>query len=85
MLQPKCAVCGQPATIHETALDAGSAVTRHFCQEHGQATWEATAPRVDPASVPSLEEYWRGLSEAEKEHYAELYRLSTGRTGSRHP
>jgi hypothetical protein len=76
MLQPKCDVCGQPATIHETAVENGTAVARHYCAEHGEASWQATAPAIDPAAVQTLEEYWRGLSDAEKEQLAELYRLS---------
>ena len=77
MLQPTCAVCGQPATIHETAIEAGAAVARHFCQEHGEVAWRATAPPLgDAASLQALEERWRGLSEVEQEHLALLYRLT---------
>jgi hypothetical protein len=77
MLQPTCAICGQPATIHETVIEAGAAVTRHFCQEHGEAACRAMAPSLgDADSHQALEVRWRGLSEAEQEHLALLYRLT---------
>ena len=80
MLQPSCAVCGQPATIHETALAGGAAVVRHLCQEHGQSAWREVVPPLDPekqaAALQALEQHWRGLSEAEKEHLALTYRLT---------
>ena len=61
MLGPKCEVCRQPATVHETVREAGEVTSRHFCQEHGEL-------RV-------IEEYYRrSLSEAEWEPIARLYR-----------
>ena len=62
MLRPNCALCGQPATIHETVCDAGRVTSRHLCQEHGEL-------RV-------IEEYYHGLSEAERQHIARVYRLA---------
>jgi len=36
MHQYKCDDCGQPATIHETAIESREAiVSRHHCEEHG--------------------------------------------------
>jgi hypothetical protein len=74
MLQPRCAICGQPATIHETALEGGAAVTRHLCQEHGVSV----LPAVDlgPQAAQTAAEQYRNLSDAEKEHFALLYRLT---------
>jgi hypothetical protein len=61
MTKPNCDVCGKPATVHETVREAGAVTSRHFCQEHGEL-------RV-------IEEYYRrGLSEAEWEPIARLYR-----------
>ena len=62
MLRPNCALCGQPATIHETVCDAGRVTSRHLCQEHGEL-------RV-------IEEYYYGLTEAERQHIARAYRLA---------
>jgi hypothetical protein len=77
MLVPKCDVCGQPATIHETALESEAVVTRHLCAEHGESAWRATAlPVVDAEALRAAEEQWRSLSEAEQEHLALVYRLT---------
>jgi hypothetical protein len=75
MLQPKCDICGQPATIHETAIRAGEAVSRHRCQEHGESFLPTRIPGVQ-ASLPTAEELYRSLSEAEREHFALIYRLT---------
>jgi hypothetical protein len=74
MLQPKCEICGQPAVIHETAVEDESAVTRHFCQDHKQAQ----TPILDfgRQAAQAAEEQYRNLSDAEKEHFAMLYRLT---------
>ena len=74
MFQPTCAICGQPATIHETAVEGEGAVTRHLCQEHGAAGM----PTVDlgPQALQAAEEKLRRLSEAEREHFGLLYRLT---------
>jgi hypothetical protein len=74
MLQPKCEICGQPAVIHETAVEEEGAVTRHLCQDHGQATWPAV--NLGPQAAQAAEELYRNLSDAEKEHAALLYRLT---------
>jgi hypothetical protein len=74
MLQPKCEICGQPAVIHETVVEDEGAVTRHLCQDHGQAA----SPVVDfgPQATQAAEEQYRNLSDAEKEQFAMLYRLT---------
>jgi hypothetical protein len=74
MFQPKCEICGQPATIHETSVEGEGAVTRHLCQEHGEAVW----PAVDlgPNAAQAAEEQYRRLSDVEKEHFGLLYRLT---------
>ena len=74
MLQPKCDVCGEPARIHETAVEAGGAVTRHLCQTH----WKAALPpiKLGPDAAAAAEEQFRNLSDAEKEHFALTYRLT---------
>jgi hypothetical protein len=74
MFQPRCEICGQPATIHETAVEREGVVSRHLCQKHG----EATSPTVDlgPQAAQAAEEQFRRLSDAEKEHVALLYRLT---------
>jgi hypothetical protein len=80
MLQPRCEICGRPATLHETALAGGAVVVRHLCQEHGQDAWHAVLPPLDPdrqaAALQAVEGHWRGLPEAEKEHLALTYRLA---------
>jgi hypothetical protein len=61
MTKPNCDICGKPATVHETAREAGEATSRHFCQKHGEL-------RV-------IEEYYRrSLSDAEWEPIARVYR-----------
>ena len=74
MLEPECEICGQPAVIHETAVEDEVAVTRHLCQEHGQAA----VPVLDfgPQAAQAAEEQYRSLSGAEKEHFAMFYRLT---------
>jgi hypothetical protein len=74
MLQPKCAVCGQPAVIHETVVEGEGAVTRHLCQNHGQAA--AAVLDFGPQAAQAAEEQYNSLSDAEKEHFALFYRLT---------
>jgi hypothetical protein len=74
MLHPNCDICGQPATVHETAVEGGGAVTRHLCQEHGGPALPAVV--LEPQAAQAAEELYRGLSDAEKEHFALLYRLT---------
>jgi hypothetical protein len=75
MWEPKCVVCGQPAAIHETVVQAGTAVTRHFCPEHGAAALPPLVPGSPDAARQAAQEHFDRLSDAEKEHYALLYRL----------
>jgi hypothetical protein len=76
MLQPRCENCGQLATIHETAIIAGKAASRHFCLEHGKSSLPPVDPGVQGASLREAEEYYRSLSDAEREHMALVYRLT---------
>jgi hypothetical protein len=76
MLQPKCDICGQPATIHETAIRAGEAATRHLCQEHGESSLPTAIPGVQASSLATVEEPCRSLSDAERDHLALVYRLT---------
>ena len=76
MLQPRCAICEQPATIHETTIEAGVATSRHFCQEHGESPLPPVDPALQAASLRALEEHFNSLSDAEREHMALLHRFS---------
>jgi hypothetical protein len=76
LLQPRCDLCGRPATIHETAIRAGETVSRHFCQEHGEPPLPPVDPGVQAASLRAAEEYYLSLSDAEREHMALVYRLT---------
>ena len=74
MLQPKCEICGQPAVIHETAVEGEGAVTRHLCREHGQPA----VPVLDfgPQAAQAAEEQYRSLSGVEKGPFAMFCRLT---------
>jgi hypothetical protein len=72
MFHPVCEVCGQPAMIHETAIEGGVAVTRHLCQAHGQAA----LPALNHGLPQDAQELYQNLSDAEKEYFALLFRLS---------
>jgi hypothetical protein len=78
-----CDVCGQPATIHETALEAGTAVVRHYCEEHGKSAWADALRLDDPSSqaeaLKAAKEYYRSLSDEEKAQLAELHRFTRHR------
>jgi hypothetical protein len=55
-----------------------------YCAEHGEAAWRAAAPpprdaESQAASLAAQEESWRSLPEAQKEHLALLYHLTTHR------
>jgi hypothetical protein len=81
MQQSKCDVCGQTAAIHDTEIVGWRVVTQHLCQEHGEAAWrEAVLPlsnaTIQASTLRDLEEYWHTLPVAEKEHLAQLHRLS---------
>jgi hypothetical protein len=76
---PKCEICGQPAVIHETTLEAGAATPRHFCAEHGETSWRTAMPLSEAQLAGALAqaaEWFQGLPEQEKTQLAELYRLS---------
>ena len=75
MLEPECEICGQPAVIHESAVEEEVAGTRHLCQEHRQA---AVVPVLDfgPQAAQAAEEQYRSLFGAQKEHMAMFYRFT---------
>lgn len=70
-----CEVCGQPATIHETAVNDGAVSYRHLCEAHGQDVALTEAVKRDEASFQVMVDYYRGLSDAEKDQLALEYRL----------
>jgi hypothetical protein len=83
-MQPfPCDVCGQPATIHETALEAGPAVVHHYCAEHGRSAWpdalRLDGPHAQAEALKAAEEYFRNLSDEEKAQLAELHRFTQRR------
>jgi len=77
MRQATCDICGQPATIHETAVEGGAASARHFCREHGEPILPTIVAVARVASLQAAEEYYRSLSEADQEQMALLHRLLT--------
>jgi hypothetical protein len=81
MVQPTCEVCGQPAVVHETEINASSVKTRHLCQAHGEAGWRDAVLSLGDAdfqasALRDLEDQWRRLSENDKQQLAQLHRLS---------
>jgi hypothetical protein len=76
MLRPKCDICGRPATIHETAINAGEVTSRHLCQEHGEPSLPTVIPGTQAASLEEVMERYRCLSDAEREQMALEYRLT---------
>lgn len=70
-----CEICGQPATIHETALNDGAVSYRHLCQVHGQEMLPAPVVTSDEAGFQAMVDYYRNLSDAEKDELALDYRL----------
>jgi hypothetical protein len=76
MHKPQCVICGQPATIQETAITGGKPTVRHLCQEHGESLLPAIDPDSQAASLRTLEEHYRSLSDAERENLALEYHLT---------
>ncbi len=80
MEQPQCLVCARPAEIHETVVEAGSAVTRHYCKIHGQGVMPKLALAADAAArarfLKEAEHYYQGLPENEKEHLQLFHRAT---------
>ncbi len=72
----KCALCDRPAAIHETIIEAGVALTRHYCKEHGHGVIPKVAVRVDAAGLRAAADYYRNLPVEERQHYELLQRLS---------
>jgi hypothetical protein len=76
MHKPRCVIWGQPATIQETAITGGKPTVRHLCQEHGESLLPAVDPDAQAAALRTLEEYYRSLSDAERENLALEYHLT---------
>jgi hypothetical protein len=70
-----CEVCGEPATIHETAIEGGVVSRRHSCEVHGKESLLVPEVKSDDAGFQAMVDYYRGLSEAEKDEMAVEYRL----------
>ncbi|MFZ5828839.1 MAG: hypothetical protein ACOY3P_02060 [Planctomycetota bacterium] len=73
MFETRCTICGQRATIHETAVEPGGAIARHFCQKHGAAL--ISNLDLGLQSLQSAAEQFRQLTDAEKALYADLARI----------
>jgi hypothetical protein len=82
MLELKCAICGKPATIHDTVIESQAATSRHFCPEHAEPAPVPVFRGSQADAQKALEEYYHSLSDSERENMALLYRLSKlgGRT-----
>jgi hypothetical protein len=48
MRQFSCDICGQPATVHETVLEAGQTLVHHRCPSHGHESWSDALVEVGP-------------------------------------
>ncbi|HEY3395156.1 MAG TPA: hypothetical protein VGK58_20820 [Lacipirellulaceae bacterium] len=75
MRQYLCEVCGQAATIHETAVNDGTVNYRHLCQVHGQEILLVPVVKQDDAAFQAMVDSYRSLSDAEKDELALDYRL----------
>jgi hypothetical protein len=79
MEHPKCEVCGQPAAIHETAIENGVAVGTHqLCQQHGESHWRSAIEAVELGSqdaAAQLGEWYRSLSDVERNRLEMEYRM----------
>jgi hypothetical protein len=79
MDHPKCEVCGEPAAIHETAIENGVAVGSHqLCKLHGEPHWRSAVQAVEARSqdaLAQLTEWHRGLSDVERTRLEMEYRL----------
>jgi hypothetical protein len=74
MDHPKCEVCGEPATIHETAIENGVAVgLHHLCKQHGESHWRSALQAAESRSQDALAqftEWYRGRNGSVVEHLA---------------
>jgi hypothetical protein len=57
-------------------IGGGESATRYLCQRHGESSLPTVDPGSQAASLRAAEEYYRSLSEAEREHMALAYRLT---------
>jgi hypothetical protein len=79
MRQDKCEICGQLATVHETAIESGGEiVVHHLCQEHGASALQSMVRSDDPrtqAALAELSEWYNGLTDVERNRMEMEYRL----------
>jgi hypothetical protein len=79
MDHPKCELCGEPAEIHETAIENGVAVgSQHLCKQHGESHWRSAVQAVEARSqdaLAQLTEWYRGLTDGERSRLEIEYRL----------
>jgi hypothetical protein len=79
MDHPKCEVCGNPATIHETVIESGVGVgLHHLCKQHGESHWQIAAQAVEARSqgaLGPLTEWYRSLDHAARSRLEMEYRL----------
>ena len=79
MDHPKCEVCGEPAAIHETAIENGVAVgLHHVCKQHGESHWRSALQAAESRSqdaLAQLTEWYRGLPDVERNRIEIEYRL----------
>jgi hypothetical protein len=86
MNSPKCARCDKPATIHETVVEKGVVMERHYCRRHGQPMWfqACHAPLVQAAAGLTDEQLPAGVSREElARRLSEAKSLSTARAAFR--
>jgi hypothetical protein len=77
----KCDVCGRPAPIHETVVEAGGMVdTQNYCELHADRAPENAlriyAPDRDAALARLAKRYFQ-LTDTEKERLKLEHRLAT--------
>jgi hypothetical protein len=77
MHEHTCEFCDQPAMIHETAIESGGVVERHYCEAHGAVVRSAGVRADEPnvqAAFANLVAWYDGLSDAEKARLQTEYR-----------
>lgn len=79
----KCDICGQPATIHDTAVHCGEVtVSKHYCRQHGVSLEPDTLVLGNTSRIAALATvtgWHNSLSDSEKRQlemdYHEFRRL----------
>jgi hypothetical protein len=72
----QCGYCGEPATIHETCVENGQVLVRHFCSAHGKDLIPAIESADHGAALRVVTEMYDRLSETEKNELVLLRRVS---------